>query len=416
MPQNHLPQPPRSFGLALAAVSALGPLSVDLYLASLPDIGAEFSAPVWMTQMTLTGFLLVLGLAQLIAGPVSDAVGRRRMLVAGLAILSGSSVLAMLAPGIEMLILARVLQGVGAGMSFVVATSSVRDRTVGEQSARLFAYLMTVSAAAPVLGPALGGMIDRHFGWRPVFGLLAIFGAAALLVALRWLPESLPTQKRSRLSLRGSFASYRSILSGRAFLVPLAALCAGFVFLFGYIGGASYVYRGHYGLDSGTFGLVFGATGISVLMGAQLSTALLRRMDTRRVALAGALAMGTGPVIALAGAGFFDSLPAIVAGMVVAMTGLGVCEPPLMSLAMSARDDGLGAAAAVIGCAQFILGAAATAAVALMAAFGTIPWILLLAAGALAAVVLCLRIRPEHAGRPDNHVGGPHPMAVPSSH
>lgn len=403
MSPTPLSQPPRSFGLALAAVSALGPLSTDLYLASLPDIGADFSAPVWMTQMTLTGFLLVLGLAQLVAGPVSDAVGRRRMLIAGLALFSGSSLLAMVAPGIEMLILARVIQGVGAGLSFVVATSSVRDRTAGQQSAKLFAYLMTVSAAAPVLGPSLGGFIDQYFGWRPVFGALALFGVSALLIAVRWLPESLPADKRSPLSLRGTFRSYRSILSGRAFLMPLAALCACFVFLFAYIGGASYIYRGVYGLDSGTFGLVFGATGISVLLGAQLSTVLLRRMETGKVAMAGAIAMGAGPVLALASAGLFDSLPGIVVGMAVAMAGLGIGEPPMMSLAMSSRHDGLGAAAAVIGCAQFILGAAATAVVGVLAGFGTIPWILLMMAGGVAAVVLCSRIRP--AGAPAAEVG-----------
>ena len=131
--------PPRSFLLSLAAVLGVGPFAIDMYLASLPEIGADFAAPSWMVQLTLTGYLIMLGAGQLVAGPVTDAFGRRRPLLLGLTIFIAACLLAAAAPSMAVLVVARMLQGAGAAMAFVVINSAVRDRVSGDAATRAFA-------------------------------------------------------------------------------------------------------------------------------------------------------------------------------------------------------------------------------------------------------------------------------------
>lgn len=400
--------PPFSFAAALAAVLGLGPFAIDMYLASLPDIRAEFTAPVWTTQLTLTGYLLMLGIGQLVAGPVTDAYGRRKPLLTGLVLFIAGSTLAALAPSMAVLVAARALQGAGGAISFVVANSSVRDRAEGNAATRIYAILMTVGAVAPILAPALGGVVDRCLGWRAVFICLAVLGTGALVGAIIALPESLPAQRRSLLRFAPSLRAYGALVTSGRFLVPLGALAGAFILLFCYLGGASYVYQGHYGVDQVRFGLIFGITGISALLGALTANLLANRLGTAGLARFGVILMTFGAAGALLGAWTDQPVAIIAAGIGVALLGLGAAEPALMGMCMSAVRDNLGGAAALIGATQYVLGSAASAAIATLAAAGPVPWTVPMLGISLVSLALLIPATRRRGQLPDADRYEPH--------
>ncbi|MBP6684717.1 MAG: multidrug effflux MFS transporter [Leucobacter sp.] len=388
------------FVIALASVVALGPFAIDTYLASLPSIGAEFGAPDWATQLTLTGYLIVLGLGQIIAGPLTDAVGRRRPILLGISVFILASVIAAVAPSMAVLVIARLLQGAGAAVAFVSANSAVRDRATGDAATQLFSVLMSVGMVAPILAPVLGGFIDEAAGWRAVFFTLAGIGVLALLVVARFLPEPLAPELRTRMSLRPILRGYGAILRNRAFLLPLSALIAAFVMLFSYLGGASYVYQSFFGLSAGQFGIAFAGSALIGLAGPILAHRLVGPLGTVRLMLLGAVVMFVGPLVALVGGWAGAPLWSAIIGLGIALLGLGLLEPPLMALCMSAITEGVGSASALIGAAQYLLGAVATSAVVVAAAAGAAVWITTLIGISLAALLLSLAVARRASSRP----------------
>ncbi|GAA1125002.1 multidrug effflux MFS transporter [Citricoccus alkalitolerans] len=376
--------------LSLAAIVGLVPFAIDMYLASLPQISQEFTAPVWVTQLTLTGYLLLLGLGQLFAGPLSDAIGRRKPLMIGLALFIVGSVVAALAPNITTLVLARLLQGVGGALAAVVATSTVRDRAEGPAAMKLFAVLMTVSALAPIVAPAAGGLLEGAAGWRSVFWTLAGLGVIVSLTSWFALPESLPKLSRHPLKLRGVLSAYSTLLRTSSFSLPLAALATMFMLLFAYIGGASYVYQDQFGISPQTFGLVFGGTGAALMLGAIVANRFAEKTGAYQLSIIGIIISLIGAAAAVLVTAATMPLGALVAAMSVAMFGLGLSEPALMSLCMSAVQRHTGQAAALIGAGQFALGAVATTFAGILAARGALPWVLLLVGLAIVALVLAV--------------------------
>ncbi|MBH0131635.1 multidrug effflux MFS transporter [Salinibacterium sp. NK8237] len=395
---------PRSgFVIGLALLAALAPFTTDMFLPSLPEIARDLDVSSTTTQLTLSVYLLMLGLSQLIIGPVSDAVGRRRPLMIGLALFLIGSLIAAFAPNFTVLLLARALQGAGGGVALVVSNASVRDRTEGAASVRLFSLLMTISGLGPILAPAIGGVLETTLGWRSVFWALGVLALAAILVSVKNLPESLPAEKRSSLSLRSVARDYGTIIRDRAFLIPALAVGSSFMVLFAYIGGASIVYQEIYGLSPAAFGLVFGGTGVAVLLGAFVSTVLAHRWPARRTALSGSLLMVLGAVVAIVSVIGGGGLPTVVVGVAILEFGLGLGMPSFMSLAMSSGHTLLGSRAALLGAMQFGFGAVATPIVGFVLSDEPISWLLLLGGLALVAPLLLLlhnRITPQVATMP----------------
>jgi DHA1 family bicyclomycin/chloramphenicol resistance-like MFS transporter len=384
------PAPPRSFTIALGAITALGPFAIDTYLSSLPSIGTEFGVPQGITQLTLTGYLLALGLGQFVSGPLTDAFGRRKPLLAGLTLFVLGCVLAAAAPSMAVLIAARVIQGLAGSLVFVVALSSVGDRAKGDEATRLFAALMVVAMTGPIIAPALGGVIEQALGWRAVFVVLAALGVAATALAFFVLPESLPVADRAPMRLGPVLVIYGRLLTRGRFLLPWAAMSVAFVFLFSYIGGASYVYQGHYGLKQAEFGLVFGLTGVTALLGAMAANFLASRISTNLLAAVGASVSFSGTALALIGAWLGLPLAVVATGIGIGIVGIGSLEAALMSICMAAADENRGSASGLIGAAQYLLGAASTAAIAVVAADSAEEWATVMALAAGACLILTL--------------------------
>ncbi|GGU50798.1 Bcr/CflA family drug resistance efflux transporter [Pseudomonas laurentiana] len=392
------PSPPVRFAVALALIGALGPSAVDMYLASMPAIAAEFRTSYAAVQLTLTVFLLAMGAGQLLFGPLIDALGRRRPLLAGLLLFILSSLWAARAETLDVLVVARFVQGLGSALTLVVIMSMVRDVAEGARAAQLFALLMTIEGLAPVFAPALGGVVGAHYGWRMIMLVLAAVGVVVLLNASLVLKETLPANQRMALRPIACLRTYGRIAADPQFLRPALALAAVFFFLFAYIGGAAYVYQHHYGLSVEAFGSLFGATGIAILLGAITAGRLVARKGLGRLALAGAGCMLVGSLLVLIGAVTASGLVGIVAGMALAMFGLGVAESTLMSMAMASQTRALGSTAALLGAFQLIISSFATPLSGIMAPLGPPHWALLLAlAAALVAVLVraSARCAPE---------------------
>lgn len=345
--------------LVLGVMVALGPLTIDMYLPALPKIADDLSVSSSVVQLTLTGTLAGLALGQLIVGPLSDSLGRRRPLMAGIVLHMVASVVCMLAPNLVALGLARVLQGAGAAAAMVVAIAVVGDLFAESAAATVLSRLMLVLGVAPVVAPSLGAAVLLHGSWHWVFAALVVLAGALLLVAVLALPETLPPSHRRPLRVRGIAATYLELLRDRRFVILVLVAALGMAGLFAYIAGASFVLQGTYGLDQQAFALVFGAGAVALIGATQFNVVLLKRFPPQSItlwALAGAL-LAAGVFVGLSVA-HVGGLAGFVVPVWAILAFMGLVIPNAPAIALSRHPDAAGTAAAVLGAAQFGLGAA----------------------------------------------------------
>ncbi|MCL1870370.1 MAG: Bcr/CflA family efflux MFS transporter [Promicromonosporaceae bacterium] len=385
--------------VVLGALVALGPLTMDLYLPALPAIVSDLKTTDTLVQLTLTGTLLGLGLGQLVIGPLSDALGRRRPLIWGVALHVVASLASVVAWNIGVLSVLRVLQGVGGAAAAVVAMAVVRDLFDGRAAATVLSRLMLVMGASPILAPMLGSAVLLAGSWRWAFATLALLGAGLLGVAAFALPETLPADRRRSARVGSSVRAYRSILGDAPFVLLALATGAGFAASFSYVAGASFVLQGQYGLDQQQFGLAFGVCAAAMIAGAQLNPWLLRRFAPLQVA-GGALVV----MVAAAAAGVglqatgIGGLGGFVVPVMVMLAGSSLVVPNTSALAMSRHGQAAGTAAAVVGAIQFGVGALVAPVVGLLGNDGTGTAAAMGGAALLAALALVAHVnRDEHA-------------------
>ncbi len=353
--------------VVLGALVALGPLTIDMYLPALPRIADELGVSSSVAQLTLTGTLAGLALGQLIVGPLSDSLGRRRPLMAGIALHMLASLFCLFAPNITVLSLARGLQGMGAAAAAVVAVAVVGDLFEDTAAATVMSRLMLILGVAPIVAPSLGAAVLLKASWHWVFTMLIVMAGALLLVAALALPETLPMRNRRPLQVRSIAATYLSLLRDLRFVVLVVVGALGMAGLFAYIAGAAFVLQGRHGLDQQGFALVFGAGAIAFVAATQFNVVLLRRLSPQRIllwALAAATVVGA-IFIALSvthTGGMYGFLVPVWA--VLAMMGFVIPNAP--AVALSRHHEAAGTAAALLGAAQFGVGAAIAPVVGLM--------------------------------------------------
>lgn len=342
----------------LGAMVALGPLTIDMYLPALPRIADELGVSSSVAQLTLTGTLAGLALGQLVVGPLSDSLGRRRPLMAGIVLHMVASLVCLVAPDLAVLAAARAVQGMGAAAAMVVAVAVVGDLFSDSVAATVMSRLMLVLGVAPVLAPSLGAAVLLHASWHWVFAALIVLAGALLVVAALALPETLPPSHRRPLRLRSILATYGQLLRDLRFVTLVLVGALGMSGLFAYISGASFVLQGRHGLDQQSFALVFGAGAIALIAATQFNVVLLRRFTPQRIMVA---ALGAATV---AGA-VFIVLSVLHAGgllgfvlpawTVLAMLGFVIPNAP--AVALSRHHEAAGTSAALLGAAQFSMGA-----------------------------------------------------------
>ncbi len=345
--------------LVLGLLVALGPLTIDMYLPALPRIAEELSVSSSIVQLTLTGTLAGLALGQLVVGPLSDSLGRRLPLMAGIVLHMVASVLCLLAPNIAILGVARGLQGMGAAAAMVVAIAIVGDLYSGNAAATVMSRLMLVLGVAPVVAPSLGAAVLLHGSWHWVFAVLVVLAGALLLLAVTALPETLPPSHRRPLRLRGILATYAELLRDLRFVILVLVAALGMSGLFAYIAGASFVLQGRHGLDQQTFALVFGAGAVALIGATQFNVVLLRRYAPQTIVLWALVASSAAGLVfvglSVAGVG---GLAAFLVPVWLILGAMGLVIPNAPAIALSRHSEASGTAAALLGAAQFGLGAA----------------------------------------------------------
>jgi DHA1 family bicyclomycin/chloramphenicol resistance-like MFS transporter len=345
--------------VVLGLLVALGPLTIDMYLPALPRIADDLSVSSSVAQLTLTGTLAGLALGQLIVGPLSDSLGRRRPLMAGIVLHMVASVLCLLAPNIVVLGVARTVQGMGAAAAMVVAIAIVGDLFTDSAAATVMSRLMLVLGVAPVVAPSLGAAVLLQASWHWVFAVLVVLAGLLLLLAVLALPETLPQSHRRPLRVGGIFATYGELLRDLRFVILVLVAALGMSGLFAYIAGASFVMQGRYGLDQQAFALVFGAGAVALIGATQFNVVLLRRFSPQAIVLWALVASSLfGAVfVGLAAAGV-GGLPAFVVPVWAILAAMGLVIPNAPALALTRHADAAGTSAALLGAAQFGLGAA----------------------------------------------------------
>ncbi|MEV4390319.1 Bcr/CflA family efflux MFS transporter, partial [Micromonospora sp. NPDC049580] len=381
--------------LVLGALIAIGPLTIDMYLPALPAITAGLQTTETAVQLTLTGTLLGLALGQLLIGPLSDVVGRRLPLLAGLAVHIVASVLCVFAPNIAVLGVLRVLQGLGVAAATVVATAVVRDLFSGASFARIFSRLMLVMGLAPILAPTLGSGLLRWTEWRGVFAALAVLGALLIVIAALQLPETLAVARRRHGGVAATLRDYRGLLNDRAFVGLVLVAGLAMASLFAYVSGSSFVLQREYGLDEQQFGLAFGAGAVGLIGATQFNIRLLRRYTPQQI-LISALIAGTaaGLLLVVFAATGVGGLGTLLASLWLVLAAAGLALPNAPALAMSRHSEAAGTAAALLGAVQFGVGAL-SAPLAGLFGTGSVPMAVVIAGGMAAALAVMVLVVPR---------------------
>jgi DHA1 family bicyclomycin/chloramphenicol resistance-like MFS transporter len=380
---------PSRLVVLLAALSAFGPLSIDFYLPGLPALTSDFGVGASLGQATLTACLLGLAVGQLFVGPLSDRLGRRPPLLVGLVLYCAASLACAAAPSIWALVGLRLVQGLSGSAGIVVARSVVRDLVEGVEAARLYSILMVVLGVVPILAPILGGAFLHVTSWRGLFVILAAVDAGILAATWRWLPETLPADRRRKPGSAG--VGFLELLRDRYFAAYAVVMGLGFAAMFSYIAGSSFVLEDIYGVSAQAYGLIFGMNALGIVAASQLNRALIGRASPRQLLAAGVTAQavaGVGVlVVVLAGIG----LPGILPCLFVSVASIGLIIPNATALALTDYPHAAGKASALLGMLQFAFGALAAPLVGIAGRGTAVPMALLMAAfgaGALATLAV----------------------------
>jgi DHA1 family bicyclomycin/chloramphenicol resistance-like MFS transporter len=375
---------------------ALLPLSTDLYLPSLPGLRREFGLGVAEVQLTLSVFIAAFALSQLVYGPLSDRYGRRPVLLAGFGIFVAASLACAAAQSIEQLIAARFFQAVGACSGQVIGRAIVRDVYGAQGAARMLGYITAGTAAAPVLGPAVGGVLTVLFGWRAGFVLLAVVGAALLTLAARRLRESNLHPDPHALAIRGVARNYLAVARDRRFAGHALCVAATYGGVFAWISGSSFIMIETLGVPVALFGVWFGVTVVPFVVANLVTARLVTRVGIAPMLRLGvALALLGGLLLAALALAGVHTLAAVLLPVALFLFATGLINPCAMAGAIAPFPRLAGTASALMGCMQMSTGAAVGIAVGRLHDGSPVPTAVAMAAMTLVIAAAYLLVVPR---------------------
>ncbi len=343
---------PDTFALTalLALLTGLGPLSVDMYLASFPEIGRLLAAGPADVQLTVSFYLLGFAIGQVVYGPFSDRHGRKPVLLIALAIYLAGTLLCMMAPSIGVLIAGRILQAFGAAGAVVLPRAVVRDLYEGPQVARQMSSMATIMAVAPLVAPLIGSVLQTLFGWRSNFAALLLAGVAAAAAVWLLLPESVRTRAAAPVSVGSVLRSYRDFLGNASFVAHLVIVACCLAGLFAWISATSFVLQELFGLSPIAFGLSFTIGSAGYMLGTAIASRVVMRWGIGRTMGAGTAAMAAGGLAMMGALALgLSNAPAMVFGMAVYLCGMGMVLPQAQAGALLPFPDRAGAASSLVG-------------------------------------------------------------------
>ncbi|MEU4655013.1 multidrug effflux MFS transporter [Streptomyces sp. NPDC023723] len=355
--------------LVLAGLSGVSPLATDMYVAALPDLARSLATDASGAQLSLTSFLVGIIAGQLALGPLSDAVGRRPVLIGGSVLFAGFSIVCALAPTVAVLNSARVGQGVAGAAGIVVSRAVVTDLFDDRELPTVFSRLGAIGAMAPVLAPLAGGALLLLVPWRYVFAVLALMGVFLAAGVWRWIPESHPPDARLTGGLAPSLRAIGRTAAQPAVLAPVLSLACGGAAVFAYIAGTTFVFQDIYHLSPALSSLVYGVNALGNMSGSLAYGHLTRhRSPEALLIISGALATAGAVALLLLQTTTGSNMPLTWLCLLITISAFGLFFPAVITIAQSRGRAAPGATSALLGGGQFLLGAAASPVVGL---FGT---------------------------------------------
>jgi DHA1 family bicyclomycin/chloramphenicol resistance-like MFS transporter len=379
----------------LGFVSAVAPLSTDMYLASFTAIAGDLGTDAARVQLTLTAFLIGLGAGQLLLGPLSDRWGRRPILVSAVGVFAAAGVAMVFAPSIESLIALRTVQGFSGAGSIVVARAIAADLSTGSTAVRALSVIAMVTALGPLLAPPIGGVVDAVVGWRGVLGVLGGAGILMLILSALVVPESLPARDRQHAGLRSSFGSFGTLLRDPGFVAYIAAFGLAFGAMMSYISASPFVGQSILGMTPLQYSLTFAAGGTALITANLVNARVAPRVGPQRMVLVGVglLVLAGTAMLALVLTGSL-SRAAFVACAFTLTAGTGFTLANVSALALARTDrSSRGAGSALLGACQFGVGGALSPVVGLWGEHTAVPMAVATAASAVCALALVLVAR-----------------------
>ncbi|OTG90898.1 multidrug effflux MFS transporter [Acinetobacter sp. ANC 3813] len=347
----------KSWILLLAVLTAIAPLSTDMYLPALPDMAQDFNVSTILAANSLPAYFLGLAIGQLIYGPISDRIGRKIPLIFGLSLHIIASILCIYADSLSTLLIVRVLQALGSCVGLVLARAAIRDVLDTASAAKAFASMMIVMGIAPVIAPTLGAWLLIFFPWQSIFVALTALGIVSLIWVLLQFKETLPAERRLKLSFMQAGQLYVHIAQDRSYIYPMLAGCFSFGILFCYINAASAVLMDQYHFSQQQFAYVFGLNAVGTVLLSSMNHKLEKKHSVAQRLKMGGAVQAFGVVILLL-AFIFSAfeLPLMLVGLFLAVAGIGLTAPNSTALAMSQQGRQAGSASALMGSLQFGFG------------------------------------------------------------
>jgi DHA1 family bicyclomycin/chloramphenicol resistance-like MFS transporter len=393
------PRPARQLNAGLltiiALLAALAPFATDIYLPAFPAMAAQLGTSATGAQVTMTAFLAGAGAGQLVFGPLSDRVGRRRPLIFGGAVCAAASLAAAFAPTLPVLVAARLVQGLSGAAGMVLGRAIIADVAKGRDAARAFNLTSIVLGIAPVAAPLIGAVFARSLGWRGLLGIVAGLSVVTWVCVVLFVPETRPAPAGAGRCPAGAG---RSGLGSRGFVGNTLAMVFGFGAMMAYIAASPFVYQVMIGMSELVYGLVFGVTALAITAVSFVSARLAGRVPTHVLLRAG---VGALVVSAVALGGFVASpVPSwwLVGPLFVGVSAMGLVFGNATALALAAVPGRVGTASALLGAAQFLLGAAVAPLVGVKGEHSATP--MALAFGACAALAALAYLLARNSRRP----------------
>lgn len=352
----HRTRVPLGWLVMVGALSGTSGLAIDLFLPGMPEMSTDLDVGTATVELTMTFLLIGLAAGQLIAGPISDARGRRPVLLAGVTLFVAANLLCAIAPGIELLLAARLLAGLAGGTMMVIANAVIRDHYSGVAAARAFSLVVIASGVAPMAAPALGAAMLQVTNWRGTFVLLAVIGVILLVCTRQFLPESLPPDRRNFDGIQRTGRDLRILVTDSGYVRYALIMAASYACMFVYVSNSSPVLQDTYGMSPTAFALAFGANAFGLIVLSQVGGRLVHRLGSRRLLLSGVLLATGGALLVLVAQALSWSVWPVIFGFGLTISAFGLISPNCMALALADQADRAGSASAILGSARFAVG------------------------------------------------------------
>lgn len=350
-PRSPMPIGSTRWIVTLAAMTTVIALSIDMSLPAQPTLAAAFHVEDATAGLTLSVFMIGFALAQLVVGYLSDAWGRRRVLLGGLGLFVVAAIACSLAPSIEVLLVCRVLQGIGGSAAPVVARAMVRDTQPAREAARLLSTMLATLAIAPMIAPSIGSVVLAWLGWRAIFATLALCGFVLLVIAHRTLGETLPTERRLVASPMGLVRGYRTFFTTPGTRLPMMISCAMFAGQFAYIADSPFVYLQGFHTSETTFSILFGLTALALMIGSITGGRMLRagRSPGAMVVIGTSILVFGGIAVTIGTRWTGFGIAGFLVPLIIYFFGVGLAQPSATAMALEPLPHLAGTASAAIG-------------------------------------------------------------------